>query len=330
MRVLFVTNRYPTEATPGNSPCIHQQRIAIQKLGYEVDVLFINSEQSKVNYLKAILQVFWATQVTNRYDLVHAHYGFYCGLVACMQWHTPVVVTFRGSDILYRRERSISQLVAKLASAVIVMTEEMKQILGRNDAHIIPYGIDLDIFSPRPQAEARQTLGLPSGVPLILFPYNPGRTLKRFDLILQATDLLKEEFPDIRVMAIHDQPHATVAIYMNACDVLVLTSEREGAPVAVREAMACNLPIISVDVGDVANVIGASEGCYLVRRDSEAISRKLAQVLRTRKRTNGCLAAQKMSMSQSAVDVAAIYETALRKGSTRRYASLRALFRRLM
>jgi glycosyltransferase involved in cell wall biosynthesis len=318
MRILFVTSRFPTEATPGDSPCIDQQRTALQSLGHKVDLLYINSQQSKFNYLKAVLQLIWMTQITNRYDIVHAHYGSYCGMVACLQRRTPIVITFRGDDVLDQRERSMSQRVARLASAVIVMTDQLKETLGRDDAHIIPYGIDLEVFRPCPQAEARRMLGLPSDLPLVLFPYNPERTPKRFDLILQAVDLLKGEFPDLRVVAVHDKPHATVATYMNACDVLALASESEGAPVAVREAMACNLPVVSVDVGDVAKVIGATEGCYLVKREPGDISKKLAQVLKTRVRTNGWLAAQKINVSQAAVDVAGVYETVVRKGSTHR------------
>lgn len=307
MRVLFVTNRYPTDETPGNSPCVEQQRRAIQRLGYNVDVLFINSEQTKLNYLKAMWRIFWASQVRNQYDLIHAHYG-YCGIVARVQFRCPVVVTFRGSDVLSRREKPLSWLVARCVDRTIVMTKEMKRLLGRNDAHVIPYGINLDLFKPRAQAEARQELGLSLEIPLVLFPYNPKRTLKRFDLVEQAVAILKEEFPDIQVLAIYDKPHEAVALYMNACDAMVLASDTEGAPNAIREAMACNLPLVSVDVGDVADIIRDTEGCYICKRTPDDIAAKLAQVLKARKRTNGRLAVSGLDLSKAAVDVATVYQ----------------------
>lgn len=305
MRVLFVTNRYPTDETPGNSPCIEQQRRAIQRLGRDVDVLFINSEQTKLNYLKAMWRVFCVSQVRNQYDLIHAHYG-YCGVVACMQFRCPVVVTLRGSDVSSTRERLLSWLVARCVDRTIVMTEEMKRLLGRNDAHVIPYGIDLDLFKPRAQAEARQELGSPLEIPLVLFPYNSRRTLKRFDIVEQAVAILKGEFPDIQAVAIYDKPHEAVASYVNACDAVVLASDSEGGPVVIREAMACNLPIVSVDVGDVADIIRDTEGCYICRRTPDDIAAKLAQVLKARKRTNGRSAVSRLNPSKGAVDVATV------------------------
>jgi hypothetical protein len=173
---------------------------------------------------------------------------------------------------------------------------------------VIPYGIDLDLFRPRAQAEARRELGLPLQTPLVLFPYDPQRPEKRYDLVEQAAAILADEFPDLRVLAIYDQPHGSVASYMNACDAMVLASDHEGAPVAVREAMACNLPVVSVDVGDVADVIRDTEGCYVCRQSPDDIAAKLAQVLRARARTDGRRAVSGLSTRKAALDVAAIYQ----------------------
>lgn len=317
MRVLFVTNRYPTDETPGDSPCIAEQRHAIEQLGYDVDVLVIHSRRSRWSYLSAVWRVFWSTQIRRRYDVVHAHFGAYCGLVACLQSRAPVVVTYRGSDLLSRRQRPISRLVGKLASEVIVMTREMRDVLGRRDAHVIPYGIDLDRFRPRPQVAARQALGLPLDSRLVLFPYQLERRIKRFDLVRGAVDLLQEQFPDLKLVTIHSEPHETVATYMNACDVLVLTSQHEGSPVAVREAVACGLPIVSVDVGDVGEVINGIKGCYLASRDLQDISNKLSLVLRAMRRTDGHLAAQVMGLTSVASKVAAIYVNLVDRKSRR-------------
>ena len=61
---------------------------------------------------------------------------------------------------------------------------------------------------------------------------------------------------------------------MNAADALVLASHSEGSPNAIKEAMAVNLPVITVDVGDAVDVIGATEGCYVVPRDARSDRRK--------------------------------------------------------
>ena len=265
MRILFVTSVYPTEMTPGESPCIEQQRRALQRVGHDVDLLFIRTQESKLNYFKEMPRVFWNSQVMGKYDVVHAHYG-YCGVVARAELRCPVVVTYRGSDVLSRTQRPVSLLLARLVDSNIVMTEEMKQVLGRRDAHVIPYGVDLETFHPRPLFDARMELGLPQEVPLVLFPYDPRRKEKRFDLVEQACAMARSSLPSLRLVTIHDKPPNVVAAHMSACDAMVLASDREGAPGAVREAMACGLPIISVDVGDVAELIRHTEGCHIVEQ----------------------------------------------------------------
>lgn len=310
MRILFVTNHHPTAETPGNSPCVEQQRQALQRLGYKVDVLFINGEKTRLNYLKGMWSVFWNVQIRNKYDLVHAHYG-YCGYVARTQLRRPVVVTFRGSDVFAKYERPLSRWIARYVNQTIVMTGQMKKVLGQASAQVIPYGIDFELFKPMALPEARQVLGLPLAAPLILFPYEPARPMKRYDLVEQAVERLKDQFPEVQLVCIYDKPHAVVAQYMNACDALVLASDWEGAPVAIREAMACNLPVVSVDVGDAAQIIGKTEGCYICQKTPADIAAKLSNVLQARKRTEGRTAVLDLDLNKSAADVAVIYQKLL-------------------
>ncbi len=316
MKILFVTNRYPTPQTPGDSPCIARQRDALEQLGYDVDLLFIDSQRSRLNYLKAVLQLFWSTQICRKYDIVHAHYGHYCGLAACAQFARPTVVTFRGSDVLNPRERPVSRLVARFASRLIVMSQEMKHVLGHEAAHIIPYGIDLELLQPGCREAAREELGLAQQVPIVLFPYDPSRKVKQFNLVEQSISILNNEFPEIQVVAIYDKPYESIPVYMNACDVLVMTSMTEGAPVAVREAMACNLPVVSVDVGDVAEVIGSTEGCSIASRDPQEIADRVARILRSGLRSNGRSVAMTMGIATYARAVADIYDGLSRKKAT--------------
>ena len=308
MKILFVTNRYPTPKNPGDSPCIAQQREALERLGYEIDLLYIDSQKSRINYLKSACLIFWKIQICRRYDIVHAHYGQYCGLIACLQFARPTLITFRGSDILYHRELPVSRWAAKLANRLIVMSQQMKTVLGRKSAEIIPYGIDLDRFRPLARDESRQRRSLTEDAPILLFPYDPSRKIKRYSLATAAVEILKLEFPNIQLIAIHDRPYEHIPLYMNACDVLLMTSKSEGAPVAVREAMACNLPIVSVDVGDVTSVIGTTDSCAIVDAEPEAMATSIAEILRTGKRSNGRNSAAKMSVNFFAKSVANIYE----------------------
>jgi glycosyltransferase involved in cell wall biosynthesis len=51
-------------------------------------------------------------------------------------------------------------------------------------------------------------------------------------------------------------------LYVSACDALLLTSEREASPTIVKEALASNVPVVSFDVGDVAECLWADDGCW--------------------------------------------------------------------
>jgi glycosyltransferase involved in cell wall biosynthesis len=83
-------------------------------------------------------------------------------------------------------------------------------------------------------------------------------------------------------------PHALVPVYMNACDALVLTSRHEGSPTVIKEALACNLPIVTVDVGDVHQRLDPVEGCLVCANDApETIAAGLAQVLQSGGRVAG-------------------------------------------
>jgi teichuronic acid biosynthesis glycosyltransferase TuaC len=312
MRILFITNRYPTDETPGDSPCIQEQELALRDLGHTVDVLVIPKGQSPLKYLRAMGQVFQAVQIRKQYDVIHAHYG-YCGIVARAQFQSPVVVTFRGSDVYVPKEKWLGWLVARVVDQTIVMTEDMKRILGRRDIQVIPYGIDTALFAPQPREQARQGLGLAPTAPLVLFPYDPARRVKRYDLVRAAVDFLAPEFPEVQVLAMHAKSHAEVAAYMNASDVMVLASDSEGAPVAIREALACNLPVVSVDVGDVTEVTRGVTGCYIAERNPQDLAQKMAQVLRTRQRTDGRRVALTMSIAHSAAQIAAIYTQLVRE-----------------
>ena len=75
---------------------------------------------------------------------------------------------------------------------------------------------------------------------------------------------------------------------MYNCDALLMTSKTEGSPQVIKEAMACGCPIVSVDVGDVAERMNGVEGCYVVHtREPKDIAEALQQAITFEGRTNG-------------------------------------------
>src|SRR5712664_1222709 len=103
-------------------------------------------------------------------------------------------------------------------------------------------------------------------------------------------------------------PNAEVPVWLNASDVLLLTSMHEGSPTIVKEALACGLPVVSVDVGDVAERIEGVEGCYLAPPQSADLAAKLCLVRQSRKRLNCQTRLEELSIVSVARKLKRCYE----------------------
>lgn len=309
--VLLVTNTYPTSEEPGATPCIEDQISALREKGVGVDLLYID-RTNKLNYLRAAWKLFLMSFQSKRYDLIHAHYG-HCGLLARLQFKYPVIVTYHGSDLISRKDGTIGKIVARMVEGVIVMTERMKHASRRKDAYVIPFGINSELFTPRSIEQARRELGLPLNDRLILFPWCPERRVKRFDIVKESIQILKEDYEDVHLVVACNKPREIVARYMAACDAMILASDYEGSPMAVREAMACGLPIVSVDVGDVRQIIGNTEGCYVCEQEAADLAEKLSWALSRGKRTDGAKVVKGMDAAWAAEQVISVYNLVLDK-----------------
>lgn len=316
-RVLVVTNLWPNPSDPGYGSFVQAQMESLRPLGVEYDVLFIRGRESRWNYFRGVREL-RKRLCQKRYDLIHAHFGL-SGWVARFQLRAPVVVSFMGDDVLGRFKRNgrislygrflqaSSFVLARLVSGVIVKSQPMKSKLRLPSARVIPNGVDLSLFSPADCSEAKRALGLDEKKQYVLFPYNPLEERKRFDLIEVAVELAREHAPELEILHARGVPRDQMPVYMNAAEMLVLASLAEGSPNAVKEAMAVNLPVITVDVGDAAELIGPTEGCYLVPRDAGAIAEKIVQVCRDGKRTRGREWIEQLSIENAARQVLEVY-----------------------
>lgn len=303
--VLVVTNMYPDEQNPDFGTFVQEQVEGLRKRGLHIDVLVVGGKRRKFSYIEGTRR-FWRQIHAHRYDLVHAHYVF-SGIVARLQCKYPLLVSFHGAAEMEGWVGLLCKLLAPLADAVTVTSPQHKAQLGRSDAYVVPCGVDLDLFVPMPKEQARQRLGLSPEKRLVLF-VGILRPEKRLDVIQAAVDLLRRKDERVELVVATGQPHERIPLYMNACDVLALASDYEGSPVVIKEAMACNLPIVSVDVGDVAQVIGSMEGCYLCQRDPFDMAHKLELALDRGQRTDGRRTIQRLGLDSTLDSILHIYE----------------------
>jgi teichuronic acid biosynthesis glycosyltransferase TuaC len=289
-RVLMVTCEWPRDTWGGTAHFIVRQAEYLRAAGLEVDVHEFVGKRDPRNYVRAWLDVRKRLR-TGRYDVVHAQFGQ--SALAALPCPLPLIVTLRGDDLLGvlhdthgtitpmgRLLPMVTRFAARRADAVIVVAEHMKAMLDKGvDAAVIPSGLNLELFRPVSRDEARRAADLPLDKKLVLFVGAPDLARKRYGLACEAVNRVAQRMP-VELVLGWGVPHSRMPLLMNACDALIFTSLQEGSPNAVKEALACNLPVVSVPVGDVAERLQHVTGCELCADDSpETLAAALERVL---------------------------------------------------
>ena len=323
VRVLMVTSEWPRNGGH-TSHFVARQAHFLRAAGVEIDVFAFRGSKNPLRYAAAWLGL-QGRLVRRPYDLLHAQFGQ--SALLALPKRVPLVITFRGDDLLgivgrdgsYTRAgrllQRLSRLAARRADAVILVSAHMSQYLdGGGPPHIVPSGLDLELFRRIPRDEARRRLQLQLGQPLVLFVGDPADARKRYALARQAVDLVSRTLPAELVLA-WGIPHCDMPIYLSACDVLVFTSLHEGSPNAVKEALACDLPVVSVRVGDVPERLRDIPGCAVCADDrAETIAAALEVVLRRGERIAGREAVRDLDERRLTERVLGIYRSVLNGG----------------
>jgi teichuronic acid biosynthesis glycosyltransferase TuaC len=282
-----------------------RQVASLQQLGLEVEIFFLSGRQSI-----AALFGEWARfrRALDGFqpDVVHAHFGTMTAFFCAIATRLPLVITYRGSDLnpvpSISRWRShsgrvLSQLAALRAARIVCVSEALRDRLWwrRNRTAVIPTGVDLSRFVPRPKDEARRELGWSPSERVVLFSAGPHPKIKRLDLAEEAVAWATAAHGPIRFVVAHGTlPPESMPTFMNAADCLLVTSDYEGSPNIVKEAMACNLPVVSVDVGDIRERLEGVEPSDIADRDPLQLGRALVGVLADGRRSNGRSVAQRL------------------------------------
>jgi glycosyltransferase involved in cell wall biosynthesis len=271
MRVLIVTNMYPGPTEPWWGSFVRDQVDDLSGLGLELEVLHIEGRFSRRAYLWAIRHVRTRLEAGS-YDVVHAHYGLTGAAVVLARPSVPLVVTFHGSDYGGPAwQRRVSTAVAK-GAVPIVVSEEGRALLKAPGARVIPMGVDTERFMPLDRATARTELGWDHGARYALLAGSRADPIKRADLFDAAVARARTRVPELQGTALEGYDRERVRLAFNAADVTVLTSDHEGSPVAIRESLACETPVVAVPAGDTASVLVGLPGCSIVAREADALA----------------------------------------------------------
>jgi len=306
MRVLFVSSSKRWDTI---SPVIENQGRALENEGIHIEYFTINTKNrySIKEYFKScfILRKYINK---NKYDIIHAHY-FYNGIVSTFAVNKPVVLSLMGSDVHGSRlNRIIIKLFySDLWDKIIVKSNNLKNLLKLKNIRVIPNGVDLSLFKLMERCKARSVVNFDNKI-YILFVGDPKNPNKNFNLAKRAVGLISNKNTVLKV--INGVDNSILPYYYNAADILLFTSKNEGSPNVIKEAMACNLPIISTDTGDVKERISEVKNSYICDFDAYEMYSKINLVLSNQSRSNGrdVILKQKLDSKSTSKQIIELYK----------------------
>jgi len=294
MKVLFVSS--------GNSehfeiaPFVKSQGESLKNEGIELEYFHIKGKGFK-GYFKNI-SLLRKKIKTFKPDIVHAHYSLTGWVAILANNRKPKVLSLMGSDT-YGMVGDTNNpnmfnffmflqvfFIQFFYASIIVKSENLrKSVWRKKSVSVIPNGVNFERFKPLDKKECREKLNLPLDKKIILFMGNPKEVRKNFSLVEKAVEKISDE--NLIICTPFPVTHENVPLYLNACDVLAFPSFKEGSPNVVKEAMACNCPIVASDAGDIVEVVSGTDGCYITNLELADMAAKLRLALQFNKKTNG-------------------------------------------
>ena len=302
-----------------------RQMESVRRLGCEVEMFFLKSRTNLPELFrerKRLRRRIGGFQP----DLIHAHFGTMTAFFCATSTRVPLVVSYRGSDLNPpgQEDRGIrwvlahlfSQIAALRARSIICVSKGVKSRLWwrTSRAQIIPTGVDLELFRPIPLEEARKRMGWRMDERVVLFSAGVSAKNKGIDLVQRSLEVARSICGEVRLHVMDGSTDPDdVPWAMNAADCLVFASRHEGSPNVVKEAIACDLPVVSVDVGDVREQLDGVSPSMIVARDPEAMGSALAEILKRPVRSDGHNMIEGISQEAIARKIMEVYTFGVRR-----------------
>ncbi|MBO4918259.1 MAG: glycosyltransferase family 4 protein [Bacteroidales bacterium] len=290
---------------------VREQGEALRSLGVNVFYYAVQGKGTK-GYLSSLSGLKEAIK-DNHIDLVHAHYGL-CGALAVMQRSVPVVITFHNGETLSSKVKLISSTAAWFSKYNIFVAQHIHDKLFKVPKRysIIPCGIDLEQLPLVDKEQAVKAMGLQTVVPNILFGGSFSNGRKNYPLAKEALSLLPYE---VNLIEMKGFSRKEVNLLLCGCDLFLLPTKSEGSPQVVKEALACNCPIVATAVADIPELLSGVSQCYATGFDAHEIAGRIDSIIKDGKRSDGRLKVESLGLDnpQVALRIKNIYESVLAK-----------------
>jgi len=283
MKILFVRS-----GNNGIDPISTNQGESLRLNGVHVD-FFDLTEKGLVGYLKSIPRLRHKI-IEIEPDIIHAHYSL-CGYIAVLTMsNVPIICSLMGSDVIQNNKLSglvLNLFISCFWASTIIKSKNLLPKFNRMNIHIIPNGVNMDRFQPLECKEAKNMLGWDLNKKFILFASNPVRPEKNFRLAEEIVAKVKTAGFNLEMISLMNINREQIPIYYNAADLLLLTSISEGSPNVIKEAMACNCPVVATAVGDIREVVKDTNMCKISDFDKNEMIEACIDILIRSDRSNG-------------------------------------------
>jgi teichuronic acid biosynthesis glycosyltransferase TuaC len=299
---------------------VKRQIDSLAHVGVDVRTFFLGSRTAPITIAKE-----WGRLRREiryfRPHLIHAHYGTVTSFLCAMVSRLPLVITFRGNDlgddpdISFLRTRFgqiLSQISALKATRIICVSRRLRDRLWwrKDRTAVIPTGVNLTLFRPQDRREARALLGWEEGTRIVIFDEGGAPRRKGLAFLQSAIRIAEQDIGPIRLVILdRTVSPELVPRYLNGSDCLALASLFEGSPNIVKEALACNLPVVATDVGDVSERLDGVFPSRVVKRDAVEFANALTELLRDGRHSNGRNHVDSCSLPRVADAIRSVYES---------------------
>ena len=291
MKVLHITCNYPTPKHPVFGIFVKEQIDSLQSAGVACDVFFSNGkEQGGMKAHRASIKKVRELLRSNKYDVIHCHHSISALilLLAGGACRNKCVVSYQNDPTREFGGKMLFSLLYPFFDRIII--KNTSPYLQKKKVVYLPNGTNADFFKPMDQSECRRELGWSADKRYILFmDSNAGtRTQKRYDRYQEVLSCLRKDYDNIVSIELTNTPREKIPVYMNACDLHLMTSDFEGSPNSVKECLCCNTPVVSTDVGNVRDMMGDIPGCYVTKeKDAEELADCVRRVFDSREAFQG-------------------------------------------
>jgi len=272
MKVLHITNNYPTKINPVFGIFVKEQIESLTQLGIANEVFFINGrEKGKWEYIKSIIRLRKYLK-GKHFDVVHCHHTLsaICFILSGHSNGQKAIVSYQSDPTNELHGHFYPFITRNMGFAIL---KNNSRLVDNVNIFNQPNGVNIHIFKPNEKKACCSKLSLDANNKYILFvSSNFNRPEKRYDRFEKTLEILRNKYKmdNVAELILINTERQFVPLYFNAASMHLLTSDFEGSPNSVKEAMACNIPVVSTDVGNVSDLLAGCSGAYVAKTKDPA------------------------------------------------------------